>query len=266
MKEDPLVTVIIACYNGERFIDRCISALINQTYQNIEIIICDDCSTDNSLQMCRKWESMDHRVKVLHNEKNMYSAYSRNRCIEKAEGEYVVIQDIDDVSKPDRIERLVRHIKDKKVDFVGASMEIIDNPSLNGKVLRKENKKPTKYSFLKNFPFFHPTMIFSKKCLEHVGGYRVAPETRRGQDYDMVMRLYAAGYKGVNVDEVLYLYCLDESNIKRRSFSARLGEMKIRAYGYKKMKIFFPLRIFCLLPLALGIVDAFHYGIGYRNG
>ena len=244
-KKQPLVSVIIACYNGEKYIDQCLEALVNQTYKNIEVIICDDASKDKSLTLLKQWVAKDSRIVVLHNETNLFAAATRNRCLEVARGYFIAIQDVDDVSAFNRIEKLVEVMNNEDVDFVcSAAGAFYEDPTKIDKIYSGK-EYPTKWSFLWGIPFFHPATLFAKDCLKKVDGYRIAKETRRGQDYDLFMRLYAAGYKGKRIPDVLYYYRLDMGNIKRRDFDSTIGEFVIRWKGFKKL---------CLFPWALPFV------------
>lgn len=233
----PLVSVIIACYNAENYIDLCISSLVNQTYNNIEIIICDDCSTDNSFQKLMSWAKKDERIKILKNDKNLYAAYSRNRCLEKSKGEYIMIQDIDDISHLDRVKTLLNTlIENPSLSIVSSPMEaFVNDHRIITSCLKQKVKHPTKLDLLWGISFNHPASMITRQCILAVNGYRVSQETRRCQDYDMFMRMYALGYRGINIDKPLYYYRLDEANYKRRTFKARIGEYKIRKLGFKKM-------------------------------
>ncbi|WP_462335294.1 glycosyltransferase family 2 protein [Fusobacterium varium] len=238
-KEKPLVSIIIACYNAENYIDICMESLIKQTYKNFEIIVCDDASTDKSIEILKKWEKKDKRIIILKNKINMFAAATRNRCFKIAQGDYFMIQDIDDLSRLDRIEKLLEVLqKEDKIDFVSSSMLTFKNiPGDSSYIWSNRNEYPTKWSFMWNSPFFNPASMFTRKCIEDVKGYRVAPETKRGEDYDMFMRMYSCGYKGKNIFDSLYIFRLDDANIKRRTFSARIGEYKIRKYGFKRLGI-----------------------------
>lgn len=259
-KDKPLVSIIIACYNSERYIDLCLESLLRQTYQNFEIIICDDGSKDQSFNKLKEWEKKDSRIIVLKNKENIFSAATRNRCFKISRGEYLMIQDIDDTSSKNRIEKLLEVIQKEKVDFISTSMFAFkDRPENSFAILSNKKENPTKWDFLWNSPFFNPSSIFTRECIESVGGYRVAPETKRGQDYDLFMRLYSKGYKGKNLFEPLYNFRLDDENIKRRTFKARIGEYKIRKYGFKLLKLF-PLAIpFLFKPFVAHIYQKIKY-------
>lgn len=231
-----LVSVIIACYNAEEYIDDCIKALLAQTYSNLEIIICDDASTDNSYIKLCEWKEKDNRITVLNNDKNLYAAETRNNCIAISKGDYLLIQDVDDISKTNRVERLVAVLESEDIDFVSSAMSAFDtNPQETFKLMKQKKMYPKKKDFLWNLPFYHPATMFTREAIMAVDGYRVAEETRRGQDYDMFMRMYAKGFKGKNLEESLYLFRLDNANIKRRTFKARIGEYKIRKRGFKEL-------------------------------
>jgi glycosyltransferase EpsE len=230
------VSIIIACHNGEDYIDMCLASLVSQTYKNIEIVVCDDCSTDNSWNVLKKWKSNHDNIVLERNCENLYAAATRNKCIELAKGDYIAIQDVDDLSENNRIEFLVDVLEHEDIDFVSTSALVFDNnPKRIVSILDLKKEYPQKRDFLFGLPFMHPATIFKKECLLSVGGYRVSKETRRGQDYDLFMRLYAKGYKGKNLSTPLYRFRVDKDNYKRRTFKARLGEIAIRKRGFKEM-------------------------------
>lgn len=252
-----LVSVIIACYNGEEYIDNCLESITSQSYSNLEIIVCDDNSSDNSYLKLKEWEKKDNRVIVLRNGTNQYAAATRNRCFGVAKGSYYLIQDIDDYSEPNRVEYLLDVITKENIDFVSSTVSTFVDDINKPTGIIKYKDYPTKYDFLWRISFNHPATMFSAECIRDVGGYRVSPETRRGQDFDLFMRLYAHGFKGKNVQEVLYRYRVDEDNYKRRSFAGRLGEIKIREKGYKALGIYYIGWLFSYKPIVAYFVQGF---------
>lgn len=253
--ENELVSVIIACYNAEFYIDECLESIVNQNYQNIEIIICDDASTDNSYSLLQKWQIKDSRIRLLHNVQNMRAAASRNSCINIANGNYLMIQDIDDMSKSNRVDVLLSNLKSHKVDFVSSSMATIDDSgNINYNKLLKHKKFPSKYDFIWGISFNHPATLFTKEVLSKVQGYRVAKDTKVSEDYDMFMRLYANGAKGMNIKEPVYLYRTNAANSKSLKLSYRIIECKLRYKGFKQLNIMlfgFP---FIFKPLVVFLV------------
>ena len=247
------VSVIIAAYNCENVVGEAIESILNQTYENLELIICDDASTDNTARIIEKYVQLDKRIRSLRNSENKKAAYSRNRCIKIAKGEYVAIEDADDWSMPKRLEKQMRFLDENNhIDFVGTGEIIFDESSIKSKELLKE--LPDKKDFLKGFPFSHPSMMFRKKALQEVGGYRVSDETVRGQDADMVMRMYAKGLKGANIQEYLHAYREDKAAFGRRTMKRRLMAAKVNGSRFKEMGLMPLGYIFMWKPVIGGLI------------
>lgn len=232
--ENKMVSVIVAAYNAEKFLPECIESIRNQTYSNWEMWICDDCSSDGTLDIAEDAAQKDSRIHVLHNEKNIFAGASRNRCLGKCTGDYVMIQDADDVCHPERIEKLLQELEKGQVDFVSSGHYLYDD-SGTYKTTVPAVEEPKKRDFLSGMPFCHAATLFTKSSLKAIGGYRINKETRRAQDYDMFMRLYAAGYKGKNIRDILYGYRVDRNTISRRKFRYRIDECKIRYRGFREL-------------------------------
>ena len=113
----PLISVIVPIYNVEKYLDRCVDSIINQTYKNLEIILVDDGSPDNCPQMCDDYAKKDSRIKVVHKENGGLSD-ARNVGMEVATGEYVSFIDSDDYISLDFYETLLETIVDNDSDIV----------------------------------------------------------------------------------------------------------------------------------------------------
>lgn len=236
----PKVSVIIAAYNAAEYIEECISSIQKQTYDNWELWICDDASTDDTLEIITAKANLDDRIKVLHNDINIFAGASRNKCINKCTGDYVMIQDADDISDKKRIELLVNELQKNSVDFVGSGYYLFSDTLGTYDSIIPNNKEPKKADFLYGIPFCHASLMFKKECLINVDGYRISAETTRGEDYDLLMRLYSSGYKGTNIPDILYGYRVDRDTIKRRKFKYRVDECIIRYKGFKSMGLISP--------------------------
>lgn len=104
----PLVTVCVPVYNGDSFLDRCLNAIVTQTYRNLDILLVDNRSTDDSAARLRRWSRVDRRVRVVVNDANIGLVPNRNRCIELARGEWIKFMDVDDLLAPRAIEKLLQ--------------------------------------------------------------------------------------------------------------------------------------------------------------
>ena len=114
---EELISIIIPIYNSEKYIKRCIDSIINQSYKNIEIILIDDGSTDNSRNICEKYSSIDSRFKIL-SKKNGGVSSARNVGVKNAKGEYIMFVDADDWLEKDAIITLYNTLKEHNVDIV----------------------------------------------------------------------------------------------------------------------------------------------------
>ena len=114
----PLVTIAIAVYNTEKYLSDCMDSVVNQTYQNLEIICVNDCSTDKSLEILEEYASKDSRVKIITNEKNSGLGVTRNVGLDTAHGEYILFMDSDDWLDQTTCEKLFKKADENKADVV----------------------------------------------------------------------------------------------------------------------------------------------------
>ena len=115
---EPLVSVIMPVYNAEEFLDKSVSSVINQTYKNLEILLIDDCSTDNSYDILKEYANKDNRIKLFHNKQNKHVSATRNVGIKNATGKYLYFIDSDDFIDNDYIEHLVKTAEKENADIV----------------------------------------------------------------------------------------------------------------------------------------------------
>lgn len=255
MENRKLASVVIPTYNAEKTIDRCLQSIVDQTYDNLQILCCDDCSKDGTWQKLQEWAARDSRIIVMRNDVNCRAAFSRNRCIECAEGEYVAQIDDDDYCALDRIEKQIEFLETHpEYDFCGTGIQMFDENGVYAKSSRTEGYAPTARDFLWSAVFCNPSMAYRRKALETVGGYRVAKETRRSQDYDMHMRMYEAGLRGYIMPELLTYYYRGQNSFPKCKYSYRIDEAKLRYKHFKKLGLMPRGLIYVLKPLILGLI------------
>ena len=115
--QSELVTIVVPVYNVEKYLDRCITSIVSQTYQNLEILLIDDGSPDNCPKMCDDWAKNDARIRVIH-KKNQGLGMARNTGIDNAKGDKICFFDSDDYVAPDAIEKSLRMMIDHNADIV----------------------------------------------------------------------------------------------------------------------------------------------------
>ena len=119
------ISVIVAVYNTEKYLDRCIESLLNQTYKNMELVIVEDCSTDSSRKLLKKYKG-NKNIKVFYNRENRGLSYSRNYGLKKSTGDFIGYIDSDDYVEPDYYEKLMSSIKDNKSDIAICDIKLVD--------------------------------------------------------------------------------------------------------------------------------------------
>lgn len=250
------VSVIMGIYNmanKKNIVKLAIESILNQTYRDFEFIICDDGSNDDTYNVVKNIVKGDERVILLKNEKNKGLAYSLNRCIEKAKGKYIARMDSDDISESNRLEKQIQFLDaHSEYAMVGCNLLLINDKGIWGKRILAE--KPNKKSFLFTSPFCHPAIVMRRKVLDNVNYYKVEKITRRAEDYDLFMRIYAKGYKGYNMQEFLYQFREDNDTYKRRAYKYRWDEFQIRYRGFKMLGLM-PLAMpYVTKPLIVGLI------------
>ena len=232
---------------------RATESILNQTYSDFEFIICDDGSNTETKKWLAELATLDERIKVITNERNIGLAATLNRCLAHAKGEYIARQDADDYSDPKRFEKQVVFLEQHpEYALVGSNVHYFSENGIWGEF--KYHKYPENKEFMWYSPFSHGSLIFRKDVLDKNNGYRVARETLRCEDYDLFMRIYMNGDKGANLQEKLYYYCENEDTIKRRKYSDRLIEVKVRARYFGKLGLYPKGFIYLFKPVLVGLI------------
>ena len=249
------VSIIMGAYNVEKTLSRAIESILNQTYKDWEFVICDDGSSDNTFGILQQYKNQyPERFVILQNRENKGLTYTLNHCLEKVSSEYIARMDADDISLPDRLKIQVEFLDaNPEYAFAGCAVERFDEGGVWKKCYLKEGS-PSKECFFKSSGFTHPTIMIRKKALDSVHNYREAWFTNRCEDYDLWMRLYANGYKGYNIDRILFQYYEGKDSFPKRKYKYRIGEAVMRAKGYASLNMYPKGLLFVLKPLVAGLL------------
>jgi len=250
------VSVIMCVYNGAERINNSIKSIINQSYTNWELIVCDDASTDNTYIKLLEFTKRDSRIKVLKNQNNMGPAYSRNKCIGYANGDYIAIMDDDDYSYIDRLEMQVAFLEDNPdFQFCSSAIDYYDGE----KTISKKNKlqdSPKAKDLLWGICFNHPATMFLTDALKNVDCYRTDNEVRHiAEDYDLFLRMYAKGMKGYIIKKPLLRYYVNiEAMKKKRKYKYRIDEAIVRYKGFKSLGLLPKYFLYVIKPCLVGLL------------
>ncbi len=182
----PLVSVLMPVYNAEKYLAASIGSILAQTYGDFELLICDDASTDGSLEIVRSFD--DTRMTLLTNRENLGNAATRNRLIEHASGEYVAVLDADDTAEPDRLARQVDFLeRNPEIGLCGSWVNVIGHDGeRRGRLKNLTNPKELRINLLFSVPFIHSS-VMARADLMKSNPYD--PEFRQSQDYELWCRL-----------------------------------------------------------------------------
>lgn len=247
----------MSVFNGENYVRRGIESIINQTFKDWELIICDDGSTDNSYEILKEYENKDERIKIIKNKINCGLAYSLNKAIGFASSNILARQDADDESDIRRFEiQYPFVISHPEYAIVGTAFYTKRNDTITKLHVMKE--RPMAMDMIWTGKFMHPTWMMRKDKIEKVGFYTVNKYTVRDQDYHLVMKLLAEGETLYNMREALYYYTNDDNTFNRTKNWKRVpGLMWIRLDSYKRNHLPIWTYIFVLKPFVKHIIPKF---------
>lgn len=208
-----LISVVLPVYNGEKYIAEAIDSILKQTYTNFELIIIDDGSTDNSLELIEKYKKQDSRIIIISRENRGLIA-TLNQGIEKAKGKYIARMDQDDISLPSRFEEQVNiMINDIKVVVCGSWINIFGVNKKDKIVKYYEKDKQIKANLLLSCCFAHPSVMIRKNLMID-NNIWYNNDFENAEDYHLWTQLAKVG-EFYNIPKVLLNYRFLETSITR---------------------------------------------------
>ena len=224
-KNIPLISVVMSIYNGEKYIRKSINSIINQTLSDFEILIVNDGSTDKTLSLLKEYKKIDQRIKIINQQTNLGLTKSLNNAINLAKGKYIARHDVDEFSRKERFEKLMKLFSDKKVVVVGSNcVNVYPNGTKTFWGFFSENsiKRTIKYKT----PFPHGSAIFIRNIFEKVGCYNTRYETC--QDFDLWIKFSKFGKLVMSKEMLIYRYVGNESISQTRKLRQSYDSFLIR--------------------------------------
>lgn len=236
-----LVSIIMPAYNAATFIQETIQSVINQTYQNWELLIVDDASTDNTIDKIRSLE--DHRIKLIPLAKNSGAAIARNTAIAQAKGEYLAFLDSDDLWVPDKLERQLAFMKEHGYLFTCTEHGVLEE---NGEISKiKTVKLQASYMDILKNNAGNSTIMYNCQVL----GKYYSPDIKRRNDITMWLQV---------IKETPYLYGMQEplTIYRKRGDSLSANKLTLIRYQWKLYREIEQLSVFTSLKLLiLKVID-----------
>lgn len=251
----PKVSVIMGIYNCASTLQEALDSLYAQTFQDFEIILCDDGSKDNTYEVAQENLRHHDNIVLLRNEQNLGLNATLNKCLAAAKGEYIARMDGDDISLLTRFEKQVNFL-DEHPEYAVVSAPMIHFDE-NGVLFKGTVKEgiADKHVFNYGSPFCHAPSMLRRDVFNDVEGYTIHPRLLRIEDYDLWRRVYEKGYIGYNLGEHLYMMRDDKNAFKRRTLRARCNGIYAHWLAYRGLGLSFWL--FCrysVIVLLLGVM------------
>lgn len=241
MEDKTLFSIIVPVYNSETFLENCIHSIIMQTYQNYEVIIINDGSTDGSINILKKYEEQDKRVKVFSKENGGLSS-ARNYGISKATGDYIVFLDSDDYISDNYLETIWNEINKFNPDIVRTKLNTVD---LNLGKVKIDNDLPTGIFFsgmetqlllMKNKISSVMSCLYVYKRKYWIDNNFNFELNRYHEDYGLILLVLLKASRVVVANEAIYYYCIRENSIMTTKDSQKnLKKAHDKLYFYNKI-------------------------------
>jgi len=227
---DPYVSVIVPAYNAADYLERALDSALAQTMSDLEVVVVDDASSDNTLQVARAAAAGDSRVLVLHNERNLGLPRSRNRGIEMARGEWIALLDADDQWPPERLERMlagtdgadvisddVNIVRSRRISLTGADAGELELWSLLKRqgVTITTPRQLTALEFAEHDLGLLKPMIRRSFLQRH--GLKHNTDLRHVVDFDLYLRMLLLGARWLQLPQAYYLYRTHAGSMSRNT-------------------------------------------------
>jgi glycosyltransferase involved in cell wall biosynthesis len=230
----PAVSVIMATYNGSRNLRPSINSILSQTWRDLELIVVDDCSTDDTAAILATYD--DSRLKITRNERNLNVVASRNCCVAQARGEFIAMLDHDDLSAPTRLARQVAYLRaNPDTVLLGTAANILQD----GQISEMKHPRTTSPGLIRWLLHVANPLICSSVMFRAAAARQLSVfmrETHRyADDYDFYHRMATVG-KIARLDEPLTLYRLHQGNTyKQQEETMAAGAEKVLESVYRPL-------------------------------
>ena len=229
-----LVSIITPCFNSEKFLDECITSVINQTYKNWEMLIVDDNSSDNSSNIINSYFKKDDRIKPIFLKDNLGSAMARNTAISRATGKYLAFLDSDDFWLPEKLNVQINFMKKNNYSFVFSSYSVIPSNEKKSKYVISVPKKISYTKYLKNTIIGCLTVVINKEKFKTIQ----MPNLRSSHDMALWLNLLKEEKYAYGIQQELAVYREHKSSNTSNKFRAVYDVWNVYR-KYEKLNIFY---------------------------
>lgn len=237
-----LISVIMNCFNGEKFLKQSISSIINSTYSNFELIFFDNCSTDSSIQIAKSFN--DKRIKIFKNSKNVNLGQARMLAVKESSGDLVCFLDVDDLINKNTLIKYFNLYNDLKYDIIYGGVEYIDvNNKIINNYIPDYDLEVSVGKLLKNFDVNVPSMCFHKNIFSKYN-LNFDPKIKCCEEFAIIINAAVLNAKIISVNQKLSSYRIHEKSLTHLHLDIAANERRyilenIKSYvNYKFKKIY----------------------------
>ncbi len=228
----PRVSVLLPAYNAQAYVAQSVESILNQSFTDFELIVVDDCSTDETLTILEQYR--DQRLRIVRSPRNLGVVGARNRAMEVARGELIASFDADDVSLPTRLAKQVAYLDaHPEAVLVGTASFYLENgESLRGKNVPNATPMLMRWMLHVGNPLGHPTLMYRASAVQALG-FLLSEDFKYAEDFEFYHRLLRVGELGY-LDDPLILYRRHAGAISARhqgEMSAQAGRVLAGAYA-----------------------------------
>ena len=242
--EKDLISIVIIIYNTEKYLKDCFESIVNQTYKNIEIVVVNDGSKDNSADIVQTYTKKDNRIKFINRKENKGTMYTRREGYENSTGKYVTFVDSDDMLELDAIEKMYSEIKNNKCDIVKCCFSIYKdgvksgnkNFDIESKLYTKNNFEPEFYDLIYSTIKMNTMcgMLIKREMLSDIS--KVNTKMIYGEDISCNLYMYNNISSILFIDDPLYVYRQNTNSITYTFDSKKIRKkLEDSIVTYKKM-------------------------------
>ncbi|MDY0016286.1 MAG: glycosyltransferase [Candidatus Delongbacteria bacterium] len=234
-EKTPAISVIMSVYNSEQYLQESVDSILDQTFNDFEFIVTDDCSTDGSFEIIKSYAKKDKRIKYFRNAENIGLTKSLNLMLDIAKGKYIARMDSDDISMPERFSKQFDFMENNpEIGVLGTNIRFFGN-------YNADSDLPTSNNDLKGELIFrdiimHPTVMIRRSVMDE-NNLRYDEDFRISQDYDLWSRMISFT-EFANMPEILLKYRFVDSNLTnstkteyRESFLKKIFIAQLKRLG-----------------------------------
>lgn len=223
-----LVSIIMPCYNAERYIAQSIESVLAQTYDNWELLITDDASTDKSVEIISKYSKNDERINVLVPDEHQGIARTRNMSISRARGRFVAFLDSDDIWYPEKLEKQIKFMLENDIAFTYSSYEVIDAQGNSKNRIVKDAGVMSYKKYLKNTIICCGTVVIDREKTGHFA----TPIIATSEDMSLWLSIMRRGFDAYPVPGPLLKYRITPGSASSNKIKASADVWRV----YRKLE------------------------------